>query len=126
MKKSYFYILGGLGIVFIGGFFFLRNRTKQLQQQATATALKDLAPSPTQQQTTAPVVDPNLAKAKEIETELKAQSVWMAPREDFLKTMRLSQLSEYRRRKARIDALMKDLDSLGYKWVNNTKSVIKK
>lgn len=123
MKKSYFYILGGLGVVFIGGFFFLRNRTKQLQQQATATALKDLAPSPTQQQTTAPVVDPNLAKAKEIETELKAQSVWI---DNFPITMRISDISKFSRRKARIYALMKDLDSLGYKWDNNTKSVIKK
>jgi hypothetical protein len=123
MKKSYFYILGGLGVVFIGGFFFLRNRTKQLQQQATATALQNLAPSTTQPQTTAPVVDPNLSKVKEIETELKAQSDWIS---SFVKNVRIGQMSEFSIRKARVDALMKDLDSLGYKWDKSTKSVIKK
>jgi ABC-type Fe3+-citrate transport system substrate-binding protein len=123
MKKSYFYILGGLGVVFIGGFFFLRNRTKQLQQQATATALQDLAPSVTQPQTVIPKVDPNLGKAKEIEAELKKNYKVI---EDWKKTKKISQMSLITILSSRNKKLLADLDGIGYKWDNSTQTISKK
>ena len=131
MKKSYFYILGGLGVVFIGGFIYLRKRTKDLQnQKATATRLQNLelassnplAPINTKPETTQ-TPEPNLGKAKKIETELKKNYKIV---ENWKKTKKISQMSMITGLATRNKKLLADLDGLGYKWDNSTQNVIKK
>lgn len=126
MKKSYFYILGGLGVVFIGGFIYLRKRTKDLQnQKATATRLQNFAPTSSEplKPINTEVTDPNLIKAKEIEAELKKNYKII---EYWKKTIKISQLSMISSLSAINKKLLADLNNIGYKWDNSTQTVSKK
>lgn len=125
MKKSYFYILGGLGVVFIGGFIYLRKRTKDLQtQKEKATALQNLAP--TSSEPLMPIkqaVDINFDKAKKIEGELKPLIIWIR---QFQAKPNGFYAKVFVEKTKRAGVLKKELDQLGYTYNEKTQTVSKK